>query len=92
MHEMCRLTPSCRSKEGLSHPVKSHYITAGGSQLRIKEGASHHAQRGKNAEVFLISMSGKYCADTVKCESPSLFLCIFKKDGTVALHVACLYV
>ena len=26
----------------------------GGSQPRIKEGASHHARRGKNAEAFLI--------------------------------------
>jgi len=26
----------------------------GGSQPRIKEGASHHARRGKNAEMFLI--------------------------------------
>ncbi len=25
-----------------------------GSQPRIKEGASHHARRGKNAEAFLI--------------------------------------
>ncbi len=29
----------------------------GGSQPRIKEGASHHARRGKNAEAFLIMMS-----------------------------------
>ena len=28
----------------------------GGSQPRIKEGASHHARRGKNAEAFLISI------------------------------------
>ena len=27
----------------------------GGSQPRIKEGASHHARRGKNAEAFLIT-------------------------------------
>ena len=26
-----------------------------GSQLRIEEGASHHARRGKNAEAFLIA-------------------------------------
>ena len=26
----------------------------GGSQPRIKEGASHHARRGKNAKAFLI--------------------------------------
>ncbi len=30
---------------------------SGGSQPRIKEGASHHARRGKNAEAFLICMS-----------------------------------
>ena len=28
---------------------------SGGSQPRIKEGASHHARRGKNAEAFLMS-------------------------------------
>jgi len=33
----------------------------GGSQPRIKEGASHHARRGKNAEAFLIvGNSGQY--------------------------------
>ena len=30
----------------------------GGSQPRIKEGASHHARRGKNAEAFLINLTG----------------------------------
>jgi len=29
---------------------------SGGSQPRIKEGASHHARRGKNAEAFLIKI------------------------------------
>jgi len=29
---------------------------SGGSQPRIKEGASHHARRGKNAEAFLIDV------------------------------------
>ena len=32
----------------------------GGSQPRIKEGASHHARRGKNAEAFLIGNDSFY--------------------------------
>ena len=31
----------------------------GGSQPRIREGASHHARRGKNAEAFLIDKTAK---------------------------------
>ena len=32
---------------------------SGGSQPRIKEGASHHARRGKNAETFLIDKTAQ---------------------------------
>jgi hypothetical protein len=32
---------------------------SGGSQPRIKEGASHHALRGKNAETFLIDKTAQ---------------------------------
>ena len=35
--------------------VRTAVKTFGGSHPRIKEGALHHAWRGKNDEVFLIS-------------------------------------
>ena len=41
--------------------VRTAVKTFGGSQPRIKEGALHHAWRGKNAEAFLISVLLKKC-------------------------------
>ncbi len=40
---------------------------SGGSQPRIKEGASHHARRGKNAEAFLIELPVTCKTDNVSC-------------------------
>ena len=38
----------------MGYKPASEIKASGGSQPRIKEGASHHARRGKNAETFLI--------------------------------------
>ena len=52
--------------------VRTAVKTFGGSQPRIKEGALHHAGRGKNAEAFLISVllkrNGHRTESDMQCE------------------------